>query len=160
MKRIIYVIFISFFILTFYACPPKYIPGTSVIDNDENRAIFILVEKYRRAYDEKDVETIMSMVSRNFYETGGNADPSDDYNYDGLRKNLTEKFSKTRAQGLEIRIKAIDFDRENNKVSVKYNFFVKFQMALASGDKWETASDTAELVFVKENNEWKVIKGL
>jgi len=142
------------------ACPPKYIPGTTIVDNDENRAIVMLMEKYRRAFEEKDVDTIMSLVSKNFYENGGNADPSDDYNYEGLKKNLKDKFSKTRAQGLEIRIKSIDFDRENNRVSVKYNYFVKFQMALSSGDRWETASDTAEMIFVKENGEWKIIKGL
>jgi len=146
--------------MIFVACPPKYIPGTTIIDTDENRAIAMLIEKYRRAYEEKDVDTIMSLVSRNFYENGGNADPSDDYNYDGLKKNLVEKFGKTRAQGLEIRIKSIEFDKENKRVSVKYNYFVKFQMALSSGDRWETASDAAEIILVKENSEWKIIKGL
>ncbi len=160
MNRFFLIILMITSIFSFYGCPPKYIPGTTVIDNDENRAIFILVEKYRRAYDEKDVDTIMSLVSKNFYETGGNADAQDDYNFEGLKKNLTEKFSKTRAQGLEIRIKSIDFDREKNRVSVKYNYFVKFQIILQSSDKWETSSDTAELVFVKENGEWKIIKGL
>jgi len=160
MNRFFLIILMITSIFSFYGCPPKYIPGTTVIDNDENRAIFILVEKYRRAYDEKDVDTIMSLVSKNFYETGGNADAQDDYNFEGLKKNLTEKFSKTRAQGLEIRIKSIDFDREKNRVSVKYNYFVKFQIILQSSDKWETSSDTAELIFVKENGEWKIIKGL
>ncbi len=160
MKKLLMVTVASLLLSVFYGCPPKYIPGTNVIDNDENRAIFILVEKYRRAYDEKDIDTIMSLVSKNFYENGGNSDPSDDYNFEGLRKNLTEKFSKTKAQGLEIRIKSIDFDKDNNRVSVKYNYFVKFQMALSSGDKWETASDTAELLFVRENSEWKIIRGL
>lgn len=160
MKKILLIgIFIGM-LSALLGCPPKYIPGTNIVDNDENRTIVILMEKYRRAYDEKDVDTIMSLVSKSFYETGGNADPTDDYNYDGLKKNLTEKFSKTKAQGLEIRIKSIDFDKENNKVSVKYNYFVKFQMALAAGDKWETSSDAAEIVFVKENGEWKIIKGL
>ncbi|MCX7957863.1 MAG: nuclear transport factor 2 family protein [Deltaproteobacteria bacterium] len=160
MKKFLLIASVFVLLTFFFACPPKYIPGTTVIDNDENRAIFVLVEKYRRAYEEKDVNTIMSLVSKNFYENGGNADSSDDYNFDGLRKNLTDKFAKTRAQGLEIRIKSIDFDKDNNKVSVKYNYFVKFQMALSSGDKWETASDTAEIIFVKENGEWKIIKGL
>lgn len=157
MKRVFLFIFL---LLIIYGCPPKYIPGTTIIDNDVNRAIFFLVEKYRKAYEEKDIDTIMSMVSKNFYENGGNADPSDDYNYEGLKNNLIEKFSKTKAQGLEIRIKSIDFDKDKNRISVKYNYFVKFQMSLATGDKWETASDCAEMVFVKENGEWKVIKGL
>ncbi len=158
MMRIILSALILFVAMIFIACPPKHIPGTTIIDNDENRAILILIEKYRRAYDEKDVDTIMSLVSKNFYENGGNSNPEDDYNYDGLKKNLTEKFAKTKAQGLEIRLKSIDFD--NDRVSVKYNYFVKFQMSLTSGDKWETASDTAEMIFVRENGEWKIIKGL
>ncbi|MCX7944016.1 MAG: nuclear transport factor 2 family protein [Deltaproteobacteria bacterium] len=153
-------LFLLLFSIIIYGCPPKYIPGTTIVDNDENRAIFTLVEKYRRAFDEKDIETIMSLVSKNFYENGGNADPSDDYNAEGLRKNLKEKFSKTKAQGLEINIRSIDFDEKNNRVSVKYSYFVKFQMELATGDKWETASDIAEIVFVKEGGEWKIIKGL
>ncbi|MGB9599470.1 MAG: nuclear transport factor 2 family protein [Myxococcota bacterium] len=160
MKQLLFVVFIIGFGFILSACPPKYIPGTTIIDNDENRAIVTLIEKYRRAYEEKDIDTIMSLVSKNFYDTGGNADPADDYNYEGLQKNLKEKFAKTKAQGLEIRIKSIDFDKANNKVSVKYNYFVKFQMALSSGDRWETASDSAEITFVKENGEWKIIKGL
>lgn len=158
MNKLISITAISIVSFIFMACPPRYIPGTTIIDNDENRAIVVLIEKYRRAYDEKDVDTIMSLVSKDFYENGGNSDPSDDYNYEGLKKNLIDKFSKTRAQGLEIRIKSIESDRD--RVSVRYNYFVKFQMALASGDRWETASDTAEIIFVKENGEWKIIKGL
>lgn len=160
MKKIAVVSILSFILLFQYGCPPRYIPGTNIIDNDENRAIFILIEKYRRAFEEKDIDTIMSLVSKRFYENGGNADPSDDYDYEGLRKNLKEKFSKTKAQGLEIRIKSIEFNKEKDSVSVKYNYFVKFQMTLATGDRWETSSDSAEMVFVKENGEWKIIKGL
>lgn len=158
MNKLNFITVISIISSMFMACPPRYIPGTTIIDNDENRAIVVLIEKYRRAYNEKDVDTIMSLVSKNFYENGGNSDPSDDYNYDGLKKNLTDKFSKTRAQGLEIKIKSIESDKD--RVSVRYNYFVKFQMALAGGDRWETASDTAEIIFVKENGEWKIIKGL
>ena len=57
--------------LTLVACGPKYIPNTEVPDNPKNREIVELVERYRQAVEERNINALKEMISRSYFPTLG-----------------------------------------------------------------------------------------
>lgn len=147
--------------LVLSACEPKTIPGTQIKDTPETRSLASLVnEKYRRAMEARDADSILSMVSPRFHETGGTPDAKDDYDVDGLKKRLAEKFKRLKAITLEIVLVDIDVAEDGQKATVKYHYFLKYLVQYPNEERWETQSEDAQMLFALENGEWRVKSGL
>jgi hypothetical protein len=95
-------------------CTKTYIPNTDVEDTSDNRAVVIFCERYRKAVERRDVVEVLKMVSPRYFEDGGNVDPTDDMDYDGFRKFLSEQFTKSKAIRYEIRYRKIARSRNPN----------------------------------------------
>ena len=148
-------------VLALCACEPKVIPGTQIKDTPETRALASLVnEKYRRAMELRDAEAILSMASPRFHESNGTGTPRDDYNFDGLKKRLADKFKRLKAVTLEIVLIDIDVAEDGLKATVKYHYFLKYLVQYPNEERWETQSEDAQMLFALENGEWKVTSGL
>jgi hypothetical protein len=156
-------IFVACALLTALAsgCEPKLIPGTKIKDTPETKALVeLVVNKYRKAMEAKDADTLVAMASPRFYETGGTPSAADDYNLDGLKKKLAEKFKLTITIQLDIALTDVIVDKEKNEGKVRYHYFLKYLVKYPSEERWETQSEDAEMGFVLENGEWKAIRGL
>ena len=116
-----------------FGCSHQIIPNTEVEDNTDNRNVVVFCEKYRRAVEDRDVETLVQMASPRYFETGGNARSGDDIDYNGLRAYLTTKFKMTKAIRYEIRYHRIT-ETENKVVYVDYTYTASFQIPTAKGD--------------------------
>lgn len=142
-------------------CEPKMIPGTKIKDTPETKTLAnLVVNKYRKAMESKDIDTLMSMISPRFFENGGTPGPEDDYNGDGLRKKLAEKFKVINAISLDIVLSDIDTDKDAKTGYVRYHYFLKYLVKYPSEERWESQSDDAQMDFKLENGEWKVIRGM
>ena len=143
------------------ACEPKVIPGTQINDTPETRSLAsLVVEKYRRAMEAREADTILSMASPRFHETGGTANAKDDYNIDGLKKRLAEKFKRLKALTLDLTLIDVAVDEDGQKATVKYHYFLKYLVQYPNEERWETQSEDAQMIFALENGEWKVLSGL
>ena len=148
-------------VLILAGCEPKVIPGTQIKDTPETRSLASLVnEKYRRAMENRDAETIVGMASPRFHESSGNGDAKDDYNYDGLKKRIADKFKRLKALTLEIVLIDIDVAEDGQKAGVKYHYFMKYLVQYPNEERWEAQSEDAQMHFALENGEWKVTSGL
>ncbi|MFA6034366.1 MAG: DUF4440 domain-containing protein [Myxococcota bacterium] len=148
-------------VVSLCACEPKVIPGTQIKDSPDARAIGKLVmERYRNAMEARDTATILSMASPRFYETTGTPSPADDYNYDGLKKKIEDKFKKILALNLDLALQDIVVEKEKGTAFVRYHYFLRYLVKYPSEERWETQSEDAQMNFVLENGEWKVINGL
>src|SRR5215831_1026076 len=76
------------------ACAHRQIPGTSIDDTPDTRAILNVMERYRKAVEAKDARAIVSLADRTFKDDGGTTNPDDDLEYETLEKKLTARFSK------------------------------------------------------------------
>jgi hypothetical protein len=144
-------------------CNTKTIPGTSIEDNDTNRAILAVVEKYRLAMENRDIDTLVALASPEYYDTRGTAsDPSDDYNYDGLRKFLEDRFKKLETLRVDISLIAIKVDDSDKteKALVDYRFQSRYQMDLPAGQKWASNDERARLTLARGPDGWKILKGM
>ena len=144
------------------ACGPRLIPGTNIEATDDNEAILRVVADYKTAYEAKDVPGILKLVSPNFYETNGTPDPSDDYDYKGLERILTDEFKSVAQPALDLDVRKVSVARDTeDKASVDYYYASRFQLADAGANGgFKTAADVAEMKFARENGTWKITGGI
>jgi hypothetical protein len=142
------------------ACAHTKIPNTTIDDTPANREIKGIVESYKKAFEARDVEAILAMVSQRFYEENGNTDKSDDYDKNGLRKNLSDEFEKTKTAQLDVRLDEIVVDEDKGTAYATLYYTYRAQTEFPVGLKWKTGTDFTRLSFVREDGQWKIISGL
>lgn len=142
-------------------CTTRYIGNTQVEDTEENRAILRVIEQYRRAVEDRDIQRILDLTSDNFFEDPGTpGDPSDDYDKRGLRLKLEESFAKVEDQNLRIDVLKLDH-LEENRASVDYRFAFRYRLMLPSAEGWREHVDVNRVVLVREGDgQWRFLSGL
>lgn len=144
------------------ACSTRYIGNTRIEDTEENRQILRLVEQYRRAVEDRDIDRLLSLVSDNYFEDPGTpGDPSDDYDKAGLRERLEASFARVVDHRLGIDVRKVEHDEARGRVNVDYAFTYRYRLDLRDGaDAWREQIDVNRLVFQREADGWRILSGL
>jgi hypothetical protein len=87
-------LFVLLFAISACAAQVRYVPGTRVPYSNNNDAVLKAVEDYRLAVERADVDALMLMAHKQYWETSGTPTGADDYGYDGLRNVLLTRFQK------------------------------------------------------------------
>lgn len=141
-------------------CSTRYIGNTRVEDTAENREILLVVEQYRRAVEDRDVQRILDLTSDTFFEDPGTpGDPTDDYDKRGLREKLETSFSKVEDQRLRIDVRRLE-KRDDGTVGVEYRFDFRYKLALPGANEWRETMDLNRVVLVQEGGAWRFVSGL
>ena len=142
-------------------CATHYIPNTDVEDTDDNRQIVQFCERYRKALEMKDTSQLLNMASPRYYEDGGNVDPSDDMDFDGLRAWLDTRFQETTAIRYEIRYRRIDYG-EARKVQVLFTYSASWRIPGLKQDDWrhKVSDNRLELEYDNESKSFKITAGM
>lgn len=139
-------------------CTTHYIPNTDVEDTGDNRKIVAFCEKYRLAVERKDIGTLVSLASPDYFEDGGNVDATDDENLDGLRDYLTTKFNGASAIRYEIRYRRVT--KAKKYIYVDYTFTASYRIPTARGDEWRRNVEDNRLELEPYNEEYRIRAGM
>ncbi len=158
MKIIMMILSLS---ILFVSCSSqKMIEGTSIKDSDENRELYNIMQKYNKSLEEKNIDEIMAIVSKRYYDNSGTIDNTDDFGYSQLRDILTKRFSQIKEIFQTIKVRKINYNKSTDKYYVTYQYDAKFLMNIGNNDEWHKKSDINQIVFKKEDESFKIIKGL
>lgn len=144
--------------LALAGCNKTYIQNTDVEDTEQHREIITFCEQYRRALERKDIATLLSMASPEYYENGGNVDASDDIDYAGLKDYLTDRFSDANAIRYEIRYRRIT--REGPRVFVDYTYSGSFRLPTNEGEKWRSTVEENRLELLEHGDTFTIVAGM
>ena len=142
-----------------FGCSKSYIPNTDVEDSSDNRKIISFCEEYRHAVEDKDVGALLKLASPRYYEDGGNTNPEDDLDFDGLKDYLTSTFVKTQTIRYEIRYRKVTFS-ESKKVFVEYSYSASYRMPGLKGEEWKHTVADNRLELVPEGESFKITAGM
>lgn len=146
-------------VATLCACGPRNIPGTNIANTDENHAILRVIADYKTAYEARDADGVLRLVSPKFYETNGTPDPADDYDFKGLQKILVDEFKQVENPGLDIDVRKVDV--KGDEAVVDYYYTARFQLAKAGPNGgFKSSADVAEIRMHREDGGWKIVSGL
>ena len=146
--------------LSLPACGPRYVPGTQIEMTEEVEVVVSLVERYRVAVEQRDAEALRTLASRRYYENGSTTnDPSDDYDYRGLEKVLSDL--KSHVKDIKYNITIVDVQILNDEIAqVDYDYTSQYQYTLGEQDRWETVDDRNRLTFRNEDGHWRILNGM
>ncbi len=159
MKRIALLPLAALLVLS--ACTTRYIANTRIEDTSENRAILTVIEQYRRAVDDRDVERILELTTDDFFEDPGTPnDASDDYDKAGLRARLESSFAKVQDQRLRIDVRKIHVSDDGKTAHVEYRFDFRYRLNLPNANEWREANDLNRVSLRRVDDSWKFTAGL
>ena len=140
-------------------CGPKYVKDTRIEYTDEKQALADVVERYRVAMEQRDVEALRALASRDYYENGSTTtDPGDDYGYEGLERVFSDIKNNVKEIRYDIEIKAIDV--LGDAATVDYEFTGQYLFTVGERDRWETVTDKNRLTLRQEEGAWRIVNGM
>lgn len=147
-------------VLTALGCATRYIPNTDIVDTDENRKIVAFCEQYRHAVQERNVALLLKLASPDYFEDGGNVDPSDDMDYEGLSEYLYDKFREARAIRYEIRYRRISRGKQG-RINVDYTYSASYKIPGLKGEEWRNTVAENRLELVEDGADgFKIVAGM
>jgi len=172
MKKIMVVV-LMFLVLFSLSCTTNYIKGTDIEDNEDSRAIFNIFAHYVKGMRDQKPDIFIPFLSKNYYDNNGTDDPSDDVDYDKAVEILnSEQFRALRNMDVVYFIKDLRLDRNAGNAKLLYYFEVRFKrkskleseaedyFVPSDGMTNHRISDTNQMVFVREEEGWKIMSGL
>jgi hypothetical protein len=140
-------------------CSTSYIPNTDVEDTSDNKKVITFCEEYRHAVEDKDVGRLLKLASPRYYEDGGNTNPEDDIDFDGLKDYLTSTFVKTQTIRYEIRYRKVTFN-ENKKIYIEYTYSASYRIPGLKGEEWKHTVADNRLEIVADGDTYKILAGM
>ncbi|MFY0574465.1 YybH family protein [Cystobacter fuscus] len=145
-------------LLVLSACGPRYIPGTQINDTQDTRAILKVMERYRVAVEARDAKAIQALVSPNFRDNAGTEDPLDDLTAENLAQTLPALLARVDAPRLEMDVRRVDVKRDG-WATVIYYWNASWR-APGLMERPQRDSELEQMVFQRENGEWRIVSGI
>jgi hypothetical protein len=138
------------------------LPGTTIEDTPDARAILNVMERYRTALEHGDAQGVLALVSPDFRDTGGTPNPEDDLDYQSLQRVLPQRLGRIQDLHVDIDVRSIDFHKgmaTGNEATAIYYYSARFRMPTLTA-RGQNESDLKQMTFRRENDQWKIVSGL
>jgi hypothetical protein len=141
----------------------QYLPGTNIPATEENQSIIDTIEEYRARLMDKDIEQLMLLASKKYFEDGGTPRPTDDYGYDGLRKILNSRLLRVESIRYDILYKHIRM-RSDGRAEVEAFLNGAFELQGEVGERYRRVNDYHRFVLERSTTggsaKWKFVSGM
>jgi hypothetical protein len=133
--------------------------ATQAKDTPANREIYDLLVKLRNSLEQRDAATMMTLVSKSYFEDNGTPDPRDDYGYTELSERIAADTLST-AQEVSVSLQVFDITVHGNKAWADLRYASRARLELPNGRLWDSFRDFDRIEFVREDDGWRIIRGL
>ena len=129
-------------------------------NSDENMEILQTVQKYRDAIASKDINTLKTMISKDYYENASSTDDqSDDYGNERIEELLNDYLTQS-VKDIRYIIEVKQLTQEGMEYHVDYQYIWNFRYEVAGQSYWQSKNDTNRITLIKEDDAWKIKSGL
>ena len=135
------------------------IPGTEVVDSEDNRVIIETIETYRLAVERKDAPALVMMASKDYWEESGTPSGDDDYGYDGLERVFLGRFQQS--DGIRYSVRYVNIKRSGKRAFVDIIVHASWTIQDARGEEMRKKKrDQNQLVLEWDGEAWKFLSGM
>ncbi len=134
-------------------CPSGAIANTDVCDTPENREVLSVCEAYRTALEKRDAAALLALTSRDYFEDGGNDDPSDDIGRAELETYLSDQFKNVQEIRYELRYRKIT-PGPTIRVDVTHSASFRF------GTEWKRSVSDNTIELKREDGKLLILGGM
>lgn len=141
------------------ACAHSMLEGTNIRETPDTRAIYDVIVTVRRSLQTRDPNTLMSVVSTQYFEDCGTPDPTDDYGYTELKeKIMTDALEQAKEVFVAFQVFDIQVNGNLARADLRYNS--RTRMEFPAGQLWDTHRDFDRIEFLREEGKWRITSGL
>ena len=140
-------------------CAHTTIPGTSVPDRPDQRAIFDVLVKIRENFERRDPDALLALVSRRYFEDNGTPDPRDDYGYIELHDKLLHE-SMALAKEVYLSFEVYDIIVHGDSAVADVRYVTRTRLDFPSGRLWDNHRDFNRIDLSREDGNWRITGGL
>jgi hypothetical protein len=142
------------------ACEPTLIPNTRVEDTSDNREVVEFIERYRQAVEARNVSTLLSMASLNYFDDMGTPGGDDDIDYDGLQVGLNRMREEVIGARYQISYRAVTYLQTDQRVLVDLLYTGWFRVNTADGPQWKRRLEPHRIVLAREDHGYRIMSGM
>ena len=155
-----HLLLLSFLSVILSWCSSSFILDTEIPATDENKAIWEVVDTYRKGLEARDLDIITPIISKKYYENGSTTQTKeDDYGYPELIGVILPKLLNN-VKAVQYRIKLMNIRIIGKRAKVTYEYWGYFLYSHGEKEGWHNKNDFNEIELVKEKDGWKIIGGL
>lgn len=133
---------------------------SQIKNTDENFEILQTVQKYRDAVANKDIGTLRSMISKEYYENASTTDDlGDDYGNERIEEILNDYLNQS-VRDIRYIIQVKQLTQEGMEYHVDYQYIWNFRYEVAGQSYWQSKNDTNRITLIREDDAWKIKAGL
>ncbi len=138
------------------------LPGTTVQDTPENRAVLDTIEKYRERLMARNIEGLLVLASKDYFEDSGTPRADDDYGYEGLKVVLAGRLARLKNLRYQIRYYTVRM-MTTKKVEVDVYIDGSFEIGSSEvGERYRRVNDNHRFIMARENieSDWRFVSGM
>jgi len=137
----------------------RYLVGTTIPATEDNLAIVETIEQYRAFLIEKNIEGLLLLASKKYFEDGGTPQANDDYGYDGLREILTARLGRVQSLRYDIEYQQVRIKGSEAEVDAFLNG--AFELQSETGERYRRFNDRHRFLLERtSNNKWRFLSGM
>jgi hypothetical protein len=145
-------------VLLLAACAAHRIPGTEITDNEDNRAVYTVVQTYSEALARKDAAGLLALASTEYFDNAGTADPADDMDYARLEQTLPADLGKLESLRVEVQVRKIIVEKEAAVVELWSDGWYRIQTP--QGVVPRRDQDLHRMRLARRDGVWKIVAGM
>jgi len=142
------------------ACGKDKIPNTDVEDTPEGREVIQFVERYRVAVTNRNVEQLLALASKDYFDDMGTTAGDDDIDKEGLAERLKATFAaELLSVHYDIRYRDVVF--LPTKILVDFTYIGRFRINTPEGSRWERRLADNRMVLGKtKDGQYSILSGM
>jgi len=140
------------------ACAAHRIDGTDVVDTPDNRAVFGVVQAYAEALQRRDAAGMLALVSPDYFDNAGTADPADDMDFARLEQTLPTDLARLESLRVDIQVRRIVVEDDSAIAEIWSDGWYRIQTP--QGVVPRRDQDLNRMKLARRDGAWKIISGL
>jgi hypothetical protein len=137
----------------------RYLAGTTIPATEDNLAVVETIEQYRAFLIEKNIDGLLLLASKKYFEDGGTPQANDDYGYDGLRAILTSRLGRVQSLRYDIEYQKVTLRGDQAEVDAFLNG--AFELQSETGERYRRVNDHHRFVLERQSNgKWRFLNGM
>ena len=145
-------------VLLLVACSAHRIDGTDLADTRENREIFAVIQAYADALQRKDAAALLALVSPEYFDNAGTADPADDLDFARLEQTLPQDLEKLESLRVDVQVRRIGIDGDTAVAEIWSDGWYRIQTP--QGVVPRRDQDLNRMKLVRRDGAWKIVSGM
>lgn len=124
----------------------------------QRREVEQVLASLQQAYQDRDPQALLALVSVDYRADMGTPDPADDLDYQALKDSVPATFAHAKQIEIDMQIQAIQISGDRARADCRQK--VSYLLTINGQETWSRHDDAVRIELAREAGQWKIRSGL